>query len=265
MIEKGVSMFDNLFTLRGRKALVVGCDSGIGLACARAIAAAGASLVMSGLEKERGEALAREIASDSGQSVHYRAVDVRDEASVEALVAAATGIMDGLDIAMNNAGIPGPAAAIQDLAARDFDNLFAINVRGAWLSMKYEIPAMLAAGQGGSIINLASTAALSGLAYVGAYSASKHAVAGLTKSAAIELAPHNIRVNAIAPGPVQTDLLHNMRAGRSQVSDVRPASVPMGRVAQPEEMAGTVVWLASQAASFVTGSIISVDGGVIAA
>ncbi|AEG50557.1 3-oxoacyl-(acyl-carrier-protein) reductase [Sphingobium chlorophenolicum L-1] len=258
-------MSDNLFSLQGRRALVVGCDSGIGLACARAIAAAGASLVMSGLDSERGEALAREIASDSGRSVHYRSVDVREEKSVETLVAAAAEMMGGLDIAMNNAGIPGPAAAIQDLKAADFDNLFAINVRGAWLGMKYQVPAMLAAGHGGSIVNLASTAALSGLAFVSAYSASKHAVAGLTKSAAIELAPHNIRVNAIAPGPVQTGLLHNMRVNRSQAGHAPPASVPMGRVAQPEEMAGTVVWLASQASSFVTGSIISVDGGVIAA
>lgn len=258
-------MSASLFSLHGRKALVVGCDSGIGLACARAIAAAGATLVMSGLDSERGTALARDIASSSGQSVHYRSVDVRDEESVQALVGAAADMMGGLDIAMNNAGIPGPAAAIQDLAASDFDNLFAINVRGVWLSMKYEVPVMLASGRGGSIINLASTAALSGLAYVSAYSASKHAVAGLTKSAAIELAPHNIRVNAIAPGPVQTDLLNRMRSSRSQVADIAPASVPMGRAAQPEEMAGTVVWLASQASSFVTGSIISIDGGVIAA
>lgn len=220
---------------------------------------------MSGLDKGRGEGLALEIASASGQAVHYVPVDVRDEGSVAALVSAAGMLMGGIDIAMNNAGIPGPASAIHDLSASDFDNLFAINVRGAWLGMKYQIPVMLEGGRGGSIINLASTAALSGLAYVGAYSASKHAVAGLTKSAAIELAPHNIRVNAIAPGPVQTPLLDTMRERRRQAADIPPSTVPMGRAAQPEEMAGAVVWLASQAASYVTGAIISIDGGVIAA
>ncbi|WP_070157132.1 SDR family NAD(P)-dependent oxidoreductase [Sphingobium phenoxybenzoativorans] len=258
-------MSDGSFSLHGRKALIVGCDSGIGLACARSIAAAGASLVMSGLDQAKGEALASEIAASTGQAVHYVAVDVRDEGSVAALVATAETVMGGIDIAMNNAGIPGPASAIQDLNASDFDNLFAINVRGAWLGMKYQIPVMLRGGQGGSIINLASTAALSGLAFVGAYSASKHAVAGLTKSAAIELAPHNIRVNAIAPGPVQTPLLDTMRARRKQAADIPPSTVPMGRAAQPEEMAGAVVWLASQASSYVTGAIISIDGGVIAA
>src|SRR5690606_27164305 len=142
--------------------------SGIGLACARAIAEAGAKLAIAGLDGEKGRALALEIAAASGVEAAYFPVDVRNEVAVADMVLQATGWLGGLDIAMNNAGIPGPAGRIQDMEAADFDNLFAINVRGAWLGMKYEIPHMLAAG-GGSIINLASTAALKGLPFVASY------------------------------------------------------------------------------------------------
>jgi NAD(P)-dependent dehydrogenase (short-subunit alcohol dehydrogenase family) len=251
------------FSLAGRRALVVGADSGIGLACARAIAGAGARLVIAGLSQAKGDALARELAGEGGGEVSYVEVDVRDEARVAAMVEEAVARLGGLDIAMNNAGIPGPAAALQDYAAEDFDALFAINARGTFLSMKYEIPHMLAAGKG-SIVNLASTAALAGLPFVGPYAASKHAVAGLTKSAALELAPRNVRVNAIAPGPVDTGLLHTMRANRTGIGFAGAAKVPMERIASPDEMAGAVVWLASDASSYVTGAIISIDGGVIA-
>lgn len=256
-------MTDTSFSLAGRKALVIGADSGIGLACARAIAAAGANLVIGGLDAAKGDLLAREIAAASGAEVSYVPVDVTSEDQVAAAVETAVGRLGGLDIAMNNAGIPGPGGALQDLEAADFDRLFAINVRGTWLGMKYQVPHMLAGG-GGSIINLASTAALTGLAFVSLYAASKHAVAGLTKSAALELAPHGIRVNAIAPGPVDTGLLHSMRAGKAHIAQAAPAKVPMDRVARPDEMAGTAVWLASSASSYVTGAIISVDGGVVA-
>lgn len=256
-------MTETSFSLAGRKALVIGADSGIGLACARAIAMAGADLVIGGLDAAKGDGLAREIGAASGTSVSYVAVDVTEEDQVAAAVATAVERLGGLDIAMNNAGIPGPTGALDTIDAADFDRLFAINVRGTWLGMKYQVPAMLAHG-GGSIINLASTAALTGLPFVVPYAATKHAVAGLTKSAALELAPRGIRVNAIAPGPVDTGLLHTMRAGRLSAGGAQPLKVPMDRVAQPEEMAGAVVWLASSASSYVTGAIISIDGGVVA-
>lgn len=258
-------MTSNPFSLAGKRALVVGADSGIGLACARGIAQAGAKLAISGLDAAKGDALAKEIAAAAGVEVAYFPVDVRNEAAVADMVGKAVSWLGGLDIAMNNAGIPGPAGRIQDMEAADFDNLFAINVRGAWLSMKYEIPHMLAAG-GGSIINLASTAALKGLPFVASYAATKHAVAGLTRSAAVELATSKIRVNAIAPGPVETGLLHAMRDDRKKkIPDAQAAKVPMDRVADPSEMAGAVVWLASDASSYVTGAIVSLDGGVMAA
>jgi NAD(P)-dependent dehydrogenase (short-subunit alcohol dehydrogenase family) len=251
------------FSLAGRKAFVIGADSGIGLACARAIAAAGADVVIGGLDADKGASLAEEIAATSGTNVSYVPVNVLFEDQVEAATAIAVERLGGLDIAMNNAGIPGPAGPLQDLKIDDFDTLFGINVRGAWLGMKYQVPHMLAGGRG-SIINLASTAAITGLPFVSLYAATKHAIAGLTKSAALELAQHNIRVNAIAPGPVDTGLLHSMRAGRQQVAQSSPAKVPMDRVARPDEMAGATVWLASDASSYVTGAIISIDGGVVA-
>lgn len=258
-------MKSNPFSLAGKRALVIGADSGIGLACARGLADAGAKLAISGLNAAAGKALADEIAKDSGVEVAYFPVDVRDEAAVRSLVDKAVEWLGGLDIAMNNAGIPGPAGPIQDMDTAAFDNLFAINVRGAFFGMKYEVPHMLAGG-GGSIINLASTAAINGLAFVASYAATKHAVAGLTKSVALELAPKNIRVNAIAPGPVDTGLLHAMRDDRQRkVPGTPSAKVPMERVARPEEMAGAVVWLASDASSYVTGALISLDGGVVAA
>lgn len=252
------------FTVAGRRVLIVGADSGIGLACARAFCRAGAHLVMAGLDSERGAKLAAEISAEGIGMATYLPVDVRDEGQVSGMVDRAVRTLGGLDVAMNNAGIPGPAGPVQDIQAADYDNLFAINVRGAWLGMKYEIPHLLASGKG-SIINLASTAALTGLPFVAPYAATKHAIAGLTKSVALELAPRNIRVNAIAPGPVDTGLLHDMRARRSQVAGITPGRVPMDRVARPEEMTGAVLWLASDASSYVTGAIISIDGGVVAA
>jgi len=256
-------MANKLFDIAGRRVLLVGGDSGIGLACAEAFARAGARLVIAGVSQSDGDDRAARIAQETGSDVSYVEVDVRDEARVAAMVETAVQRLGGLDIAMNNAGIPGPSAAIQDYDTDAFDNLFSINVRGTFLSMKYEIPHLLESGKG-SIINLASTAAITGLAMVGPYAGTKHAVAGLTKSAALELAAQNVRVNAIAPGPVQTNLLSTMRSNRQKTGFVGTTSVPMDRVSEPEEMAGAVLWLASDASSFVTGAIVSVDGGVVA-
>ncbi len=256
-------MVQTPFDITGRRVLLVGGDSGIGLACAEAFANAGARLVIAGMSQKEGDALAARIAGETGSEVSYVEVDVRDEARVAEMVDKAVKILGGLDVAMNNAGIPGPSAAIQNYDSEAFDNLFAVNVRGTFLSMKYEIPHLLESGKG-SIINLASTAALTGLAMVGPYAASKHAVAGLTKSAALELASSNVRVNAIAPGPVQTGLLTSMRESRQKTGFVGTTSVPMDRISSPEEMTGAVLWLASDASSFVTGAIISIDGGVVA-
>lgn len=250
----------DMFSIKGRRALVVGADSGIGLACARAIAESGAKLAIAGMNQAAGDKLVADMAKETKTDISYIEVDVRDEKKVAGMVDKAVKWLGGLDIAMNNAGIPGTAGEIQNVTIEDFDNLFAINVRGTFLGMKYEIPHMLAGGKG-SIINLASTAALGGIPFVAHYGASKHAVAGLTKSAALELATKGVRVNAIAPGPVDTGLLHGMRASRAAAGHPSTARVPMDRVAAPSEMAGAVIYLASDASSFVTGAIISIDGG----
>jgi NAD(P)-dependent dehydrogenase (short-subunit alcohol dehydrogenase family) len=256
------------FSLAGRRALVVGADTGIGLACAHAIANAGADLVIAGLNQSEGDALAAKIAAKSKTKVSYVQVDVRQETQVKAMVDKAADILGGFDIAMNNAGVPGTPAKTSEYSVADFDNMFAVNVRGCFLGMRYEIPYLLK-NKKGSIINLASTAGINGLAYCAPYAGTKHAVAGITKSVALELAPHNIRANCIAPGPVQTDFLVSMRRDRDAAAGVVPggmsAKVPMERVAQPEEMTGAVVWLASDASSYVTGALISLDGGVVAA
>ncbi len=256
-------MDQNPFDIAGRRTLLVGGDSGIGLACAKAFASAGARLVIAGLSQSEGDKLAKGIADETGSEVSYLEVDVRDEGRMASMVDAAVDRLGGLDIAMNNAGIPGPSCAIQDYGLEDFDNIFAVNVRGTYLGMKYQIPHLLESGKG-SVINLASTAALTGLAMVAPYAATKHAVAGLTKSVALEVAKDNIRVNAIAPGPVMTGLMTSMRAARAETGFVATTSVPMDRISDPDEMTGAVLWLASDASSFVTGAIVSIDGGVVA-
>jgi NAD(P)-dependent dehydrogenase (short-subunit alcohol dehydrogenase family) len=142
-----------------------------------------------------------------------------------------------------------------------FDDVMAINVRGVWLGMKYEIPHLLKSGKG-SIINVASGAVFTALPFQSPYVASKHAIAGLTYTAALELASLNVRVNAIAPGPTQTGMLDTIRANRTSMA--APPGIPVGRVAQPEEMTGAVIWLASDASSYVTGSVVAIDGGIAA-
>jgi len=249
--------------LLGKAALVVGADSGIGLATARAFAKAGAHVVMAGLREREGVDHAAAIAADTGHPASFVRVDVREEADVAAMVAAAVAHLGGLDIAFNNAGIEGPAGPIQDLRSEDFDALLAINLRGAWLGMKHQIPHLIARG-GGVIVNTSSTAGTKAIPNVAIYTATKHAIIGLTKAAALELAPSGIRVNAIAPGPVDTGLLRRMVAGRNGTLESVKARTPLGRIADADEIAGTVTWLVSDAAANLTGTVLFSDGGLTA-
>lgn len=244
--------------LLGKAALVVGADSGIGLATAHAFSRAGARVVMAGLREKEGADHAAGIAGAS-----FVRADVRDEADVAAMVAIAVERLGGLDIAFNNAGIEGPAGPVQDLRTEDFDALLAINLRGAWLGMKYQIPHLIARG-GGAIVNTSSTAGVKAIPNVAIYTATKHAIIGLTKAAALELAPSGIRVNAIAPGPVDTGLLRRMVAGRQGTLESVKARTPLGRIADADEIAGTVTWLASDAAANLTGTVLFSDGGLTA-
>src|SRR6185437_3766246 len=180
--------------------------------------------------------------------------DVRQEAQIEKLIAAAIARWKRIHVAVNNAGTEGRFAPLQDIIA--------VNLRGMFLGLKHEIPHMKANG-GGAIVNMSSNAGLKAIANIAVYTASKHGVAGLTKAAALETARDNIRVNAVAPGAVETGLLHRMVDGHVPIPAIAE-STPMGRISQPEEIARTILFLASDSASYMTGVIVPIDGGGIA-
>ena len=246
----------------GKTALVIGGTTGIGRATARAFAAAGANVVVAGLGAEEGKSLEAEIRR-SGRDAAFMEADVRHEQDVEAVVSFATEKFGRIHAAVNNAGIEGRFGPVHEATAEDFDRIIGVNLRGVWLGLKYQIPHMLKHG-GGAIVNTASCSGVTGIANIALYTASKHAVVGLTKATALELARSGIRVNAVAPGPVNTGLLHRMLAGNIDVS-VIAEQVPMGRVCEPEETARGIVWLCSDAASYVTGHTLVIDGGLTVA
>jgi NAD(P)-dependent dehydrogenase (short-subunit alcohol dehydrogenase family) len=190
-------------------------------------------------------------------------IDVRRETDIRAVIELAAARFERIEIAINNAGVETRLGPVQEASDEEFERVMGVNLRGTWLALKHEIQHMLQHG-GGSIVNTASTAGVTGIAGVALYTASKHAIVGLTKAAALELAQSNIRVNAIAPGPVRTRLLTRMLDGKLSLEQVA-ALVPMGRVSEPPEIAEALLWLASDAASYVTGHTLIVDGGLTAA
>ena len=245
--------------LMGRTVLVTGASRGIGAATARALAGAGASVVLAARDETAIRAIAAEIVEASGQAIAVR-TDVTDEQAVERMVEAAMATYGRLDAAFNNAGDGHMPAPLANLEVTDLERSLATNVRGVFLSMKYEIPAMLQSG-GGSIVNMSSTAGLQGVRGMGAYSAAKHAILGLTRSAALDYGAQNIRVNAVAPGPILTERLAALDdENRQRVS----AHVPLARLGMAGEVAAVVAWLCSDQSSFVTGATIPVDGGRLA-
>lgn len=245
----------------GRTALIIGATEGIGRATAFAFAAAGANVFAAGLGAERGRTLVAEIqAGDGSANADFMEADVTREADVKAVVARAAERFGRIHAAVNNAGIEGRFGAVQDATSDEFDRIIGVNLKGIWLGLKYEIPHMLAHG-GGAIVNTASSAGVQAIANIGIYTASKHGVVGLTKATALEVARSGIRVNAVAPGPVNTGLLQRMVAGNVDISEIA-ASVPMGRISEPDEIASAIVWLCSDAASYVTGHTLVADGGL---
>ena len=248
-------------TLQDKIALVTGGTTGIGRATAIAFAKAGAKVVVSGRRAAEGEETVRLVRAAGGEAMFVKA-DVAIPSDVKNLVDATVRAHGRLDIAFNNAGIESAVMApTADQDDADFDRVFAINVKGVYLSMKHQIPAMLKGG-GGSIINTSSVAGVIGMPGVGPYVASKHAVIGLTKNAALEYAKLGIRVNAVAPAAIETPMLD--RFTESVPRDFLSSLHPIGRLGKPEEIADAVVWLASSQASFVTGQTIAVDGGFTA-
>jgi NAD(P)-dependent dehydrogenase (short-subunit alcohol dehydrogenase family) len=242
--------------------LITGALTGIGRATAIAFASEGAHLVVSGRREEAGQLLAAELRAMGAQAEFVRA-DVRFEAEVRHLVEQTVERFGRIDVAINNAGTEGQLGPIVEQTVDNYEATFATNVLGTLLSVKHEMRAMLAQGSG-SIVNLSSIAGQVGMAGASVYAASKHAVQGITKSAALEGAAAGVRVNAVAPGPVATDMLDRFVGGSEEAKSGFLASVPARRAASPEEIAQTIVFLGSDKARYLTGQCIAVDGGYTA-
>jgi NAD(P)-dependent dehydrogenase (short-subunit alcohol dehydrogenase family) len=249
--------------LAGRGVLVIGATTGIGRATVLALAARGARVCFAGQGVEEGNVVSEEARRLGAADVAFMEIDVRHETQIRAVLELAVGRFGRVEIAINNAGIETRLGPVQEASDEDFERVMGVNVRGTWLALKHEIRHMLQHG-GGSIVNTASTAGVTGVAGVALYTASKHAIVGLTKAAALELATSKIRVNAVAPGPVRTGLLSRMLDGKLSVEQIA-SMVPMARVSEPPEIAEAILWLASDAASYVTGHTLIVDGGLTAA
>jgi NAD(P)-dependent dehydrogenase (short-subunit alcohol dehydrogenase family) len=246
----------------GKVALVTGGGSGIGRATSLAFANEGAKVVIDDINVEGGEETLRLIKSTGGEAIFVKA-DVSKGAEVEAMVEKTIDTYGRLDCAFNNAGIGEPLKRVAKTTEDNWDRVMATNLKGVYLCMKYEVPHMLKQKKG-AIVNTSSLAGLKGLSGQAAYVASKHGVVGLTKSAAIEYATLGIRINAICPGVIDTPLIAPNMKDRPHVEKGYIDMEPIGRLGKPEEIASAVLWLCSDEASFVVGSVFSVDGGVVA-
>ncbi len=246
----------------GRVALVTGAASGIGRAAGRLFAERGARCVLVDMDREGGEAAAEAIRSAGGEAV-FVATDVADSAAVARAVATATERFGRLDYAYNNAGLSGPPHFVAEMPEDQWRRMIDVMLTGVFLCMKHEIPAMLAGG-GGAIVNCSSGAGLIGFPGQSAYVASKHGVIGLTRAAALEYGSQGIRVNSICPGTARTGMVEDVVKESPELNDELKRLHPIGRIAEPEEIAEAALWLCTERASFVLGTALSVDGGYVA-
>ena len=245
---------------KSKVVLVTGAGSGIGREAARSFASRGA-LVFAADLNATGLAETRDLIVELGGRVQTATVDVGDEAQVAALMARIDREAGRLDVAFNNAGITGQAHRIEDYPTADFDRVIAVNLRSVFLGMKHELPLIKRSG-GGAIVNTASVAAMTGPGGMSAYAASKHGVHGLTRVAAMENAAHKVRVNALAPGWTETPMVAAASAQNPAFAQLATTAIPAKRGAHPSEIAAAAVWLASDAASYVMGQMLVVDGGM---
>jgi NAD(P)-dependent dehydrogenase (short-subunit alcohol dehydrogenase family) len=246
----------------GKVALVTGGNSGIGAAAARRVAELGAQVVVTGRRQSEGRLLVSDIKRNSGSAAFIQA-DLSQPEQVKRIVPFTLKTFGRLDYAFNNAGISGENRLLTDQTERAFDRIFAVNVKAMFLLLQDEVKQMMAQGNGGSIVNTASVGGLLGFPTAGPYVASKHAVLGLTKTAAIECGRYGIRVNAVSPGAVRTEMLLDV-FGSEEALDEMSAVHPIGRIGRPEEIADAVAWLFSDKSSYYTGQSLTLDGGLTA-
>lgn len=255
-------MRDNSYPFNGKVALITGAASGIGRATALAFARNGASVIIADTLEVGGAETARMV-EELGRKAIFIRCDVSRDADVKETMRRTVETFGRLDYAFNNAGIEGKQAMTPDCSEENWDRVININLKGVWLCMKHQLPQMLKQGSG-SIVNCSSIAGLNGFPGIPAYSASKHGVIGLTKTAALEYAKSGIRVNVVCPGVIQTPMIDRFIHGEAQIQKQLVAGEPVGRVGRPEEIASAVLWLCSDESSFVTGHSMVVDGGWVA-
>lgn len=246
----------------GKVVFITGGTSGIGRGTAIEFAKKGAKVAFTGRREKEGEETLKAVESAGGKGLFIKS-DVTDVADVEKALKQAADKLGAIEIAFNNAGLEEEPTPFLEQELAVFDKIMQVNVRSMWVCLHAQIKHMMQHNKGGSIINNASVAGLLGMAGVSSYCASKHAVIGLTKSLAAEFAKNRIRVNAVAPGPIQTEMFDRFINARPQVMDHIQASLPMARIGTTEEVASCVLWLASPTATYVTGQVIAIDGGMV--
>lgn len=245
-------------------ALITGGATGIGKAVALKLVARGVTVVLSGRRQNIGDAAVAEVtaAARNGAQVRFVQNDVTDEVAVKAMIEGIVGEFGRLDMAVNNAAISNETGTLVTSSSQNFRDMVDTNILGVYYTMKHEISQMLKQGAG-AIVNLASIAGLNGIPYAGPYAATKHAVMGLTKSSALDHATQGLRINAVAPGAIKTDIIAaQLEGGDENYNEASISAMhPMNRLGQPKEVANAICWLLSDEASFVTGHVVSVDGG----